>query len=79
MSTLQANMAAYATMKDKLEKESLGRWVLFHDEQLIGTYASFEDAAADAIEQFGRGPYHIRQVGAPDTVTIPASLAFRMA
>ena len=79
MNTLQANMAAYATMRERLEKESRGQWILIHDERLIGTYASFEDAAADAIEQFGRGPYHIREIGASDTVTVPASLAFRTA
>lgn len=49
-----------------------------HDERLIGSFNSFEAAAEVAIEQFGRGPCLIRQVGAPP-LTLPASLLYRTA
>ena len=44
-------------------------------QELIGNYASFEDAAQDAVAKFGRGPYLIRQVGAA-SVTLPASVMY---
>lgn len=47
-----------------------------HGERLVGTCDSFEAAAEDAVERFGRGPYPIRRVGAPP-VTLPASVPYR--
>lgn len=63
MSTLDENIAVYDKMRDYLETELFGKWVVFHDEQLTGSYDEFEDAAVDAIKRFGRGPYLIRKVG----------------
>ena len=62
MATLDENIAVYNKMRDYLEMELFGRWVVFHDEQLAGSYVD-EDAAVDAIKRFGRGPYLIRKVG----------------
>ena len=76
MSTLSSQISAYDEMRDILETDHFGEWVVFHDEQLAGTYESFEDAAADAVRRFGRGPYLIRQVGAPP-IRLPASVMFR--
>jgi len=50
--------------------------VLFHDESFVAVYDFFEDAAEDAVRRFGRGPYLIRQVGAPP-VTLPASVMYQ--
>ena len=63
MATLDENIAVYNKMRDYLEMELFGRWVVFHDEQLAGSYVELEDAAVDAIKRFGRGPYLIRKVG----------------
>ena len=54
----------------------MGKWVLFHDLQLIGLYDSFQAVAEDAVQRFGRGPYLIRQVGAAE-LSLPASLTYR--
>ena len=65
MTALNSQIAAYEERRHVLEADHLGEWVVFHGGQLIGTYESFQDAAEDAVSRFGRGPYLIRQVGAP--------------
>ena len=76
MTTLKKEIAAYETMRGDLEMEQLGKWVVVHDEKLAGTYDSFQKAAEDAVRQFGRGPYLIRQIGAPP-LTLPASVLYQ--
>jgi hypothetical protein len=76
MADLKEEIAAYDAMRADLEAKSLGRWVLVHDRELIGTYDSFDDAAKEAVHKFGRGPYLIRQVGAPP-ISLPASVMYR--
>jgi|SRR5690242_19732293 len=77
MAELDEEIAAYEAMKQDLEVHSMGQWVLFHDREIVGMYDSFEKAAEDAVRQFGRGPYLIRQVGAPP-VTLPASVMYHL-
>ena len=76
MGVLDKEIAAFEKMRDRLEREHLHKWVVIHGEDLSGSYDDFQDAAADATRQFGRGPYLIRQVGAPPA-TLPASVVFR--
>ena len=78
MTTLSTQIAAYEEMRDVLEVDHFGKWVVFYDEDLIDTYESSEEAAVDAVRRFGRGPYLIRQVGAPP-VRLPASVWYRPA
>ena len=73
---LEREIAAYEAMRDELERDHLYEWVVFHDEQLVGTYEDFQVAAAETVRRFGRGPYLIRQVGAPPR-TLPASVWLR--
>ncbi len=61
-------IAAYEKMRDDLEAKHLNEWVVIYKGELIGTYLDFQEAAADAIERFGRGPYLIRQVGVEHVV-----------
>ncbi len=65
MSTLKENIAAYEAMQDDLELDYFGKWVVFYDEALAGSYETSEDAVNDAMTRFGRGPYLIKQVGEP--------------
>ena len=76
MTTLKDEIAAFERMRSDLETEHFGEWVVIHDENLVGTYDSFDDAANEAVKCFGRGPYLIRKVGAPP-VTLPASVLYR--
>ncbi|MBI3491027.1 MAG: hypothetical protein HY047_04435 [Acidobacteria bacterium] len=75
MADLNDEIAAYERMQAKLEAEHMGKWVLVHNGSLIDLYNSFEAAAEDAVKRFGRGPYLIRQIGAPP-VTLPASVMY---
>ena len=72
---LDKELAAYEKMRSQLEAHAMGKWVLLHDEELIGTYESFDQAAKEAVQRFGRGPYLLRQVGAP-SITLPASVMY---
>ena len=78
MAELTDDIAAYNTMRADLESEALGKWVLFHQQHLEGTFDTFDDAAKTAVHRFGRGPYLIRQVGA-GSITLPASVMYRAA
>ena len=76
MDALDRQIAAYDAQREQLERDYHGRWVVFHDESLVGDYVSYEDAITTAMRKFGRGPYLIRQVGAPP-LRLPASVMFR--
>ena len=75
VSGLHSEIQAYDHMRNRLESDFFGKWVVVHDEELVGAYETFEDAAEVAIQRFGRGPYLIRQVGAPP-VTLPVSVLY---
>ena len=76
MALLSEEIAAYDAMRDTLEVDYFGRWVVFHDKVFVGSYDSFEEAAEFAVRRFGRGPYLIRQVGAAP-FRLPTSLFLR--
>jgi hypothetical protein len=75
MSDLKDDIAAYDALRADLESSMLGKWVVFHDKQLIATFDGFDDAAKEAVHRFGRGPYLIRQIGAAP-VTLSASVLY---
>lgn len=75
MAKLKEEIAAYEEMRDDLELDHFGKWVIVHDRELAGTYDSFELAAEDAVKRFGRGPYLMRKVGA-SPITLPASMLY---
>jgi len=53
----------------------MARWVVIHSAAFEAVYDSFELAAVEAVKKFGRGPYLIRQIGAPP-VSLPASVMY---
>ena len=77
MTELDREIAAYETIRADLENQHMGKWILIFNEKLIGVFSSFDEAAKDAVEKFGRGPYLIRQVGAPP-ITMPASVVYHL-
>jgi hypothetical protein len=76
-SGLESEIEAYEAMQQDLEAKHTGKWVLVKDRKLIDLYESFETAAQNAVRLYGRGPYLIRQVGAPPVI-LPASLMYQM-
>jgi hypothetical protein len=77
MTDIDREIAAYETMRAELENQHMGEWIIISGEKLIGVFPSFDEAARDAVQKFGRGPYLIRQVGAPP-ITMPASVVYHM-
>jgi hypothetical protein len=75
MSELRDDISFYETLKSDLEAAHFGKWVLIRSRELVGVYSSMEEAAGVAVQRFGRGPYLIRQIGAPP-VTLPASVMY---
>lgn len=75
MAELDKEIAAFEKMRPDLEKDHLGKFVLIKHSKLVGVFESLERAADAAVRQFGRGPYLLRQVGAPP-VTLPASVMY---
>jgi hypothetical protein len=74
---LEREMAVFDSKRAELEATHNGEWVVVHDGALIEAFQSFELAAEEAVKRFGRGPYLIRQVGAPPVV-LPASAVFNL-
>lgn len=77
MALLSKEIAAYEKMRDVLETDHFGKWVIVYNEKLQGVYPTSEEAAYNAVKQFGRGPYLIRHVGEPPK-TLPASVLYRI-
>jgi predicted aspartyl protease len=75
MAEIDTEIAAYELMRDDLEAHKMGKWVLIHDQKLVGTFDTFENAAKEATTRFGRGPYLISQVGA-SPIVLPASVMY---
>jgi hypothetical protein len=75
MAELEVELSAYESMREKLEAEHMGKWVLLRARDLVGLYDSFDAAAEDAVRRFGSGPYLIRQIGAPP-LSLPASVMY---
>ena len=75
---LSDNIEVYEAMRNKLETDHFGEWVLVYGKELIGTYPDFESAADVAVPRFGRGPYLIRQIGVPPP-PLSASVLWRSA
>jgi len=72
---VELEIEAYGKVREEMEKEHMGKWVLFHNQALAGVFDDSSTAAEEAVRRFGRGPYLIRQVGA-SSVTLPASVLF---
>lgn len=76
MAVLQEDIAAFDRMRTDLETNHFKQWVVFHKGQFVGAFADFEAAATSAVEEFGAGPYLIREVGAPAAVQLPGGMIF---
>ena len=60
---LSCQIKVYEERRGELEVDYSGKWVVFHGGYLVNVYNTFTETIEDAVKQFGRGPYLIRQVG----------------
>ncbi len=75
---LQRDIAAFEAQRADLFKHHAGKFVVFFEGQFRGAYDTFQNAANEAVEKFGKGPYLIRQVtDEGKVVTMPISVLFR--
>ena len=65
VATLSENIEEYDQMREVLETQHWGKWVVFFDRELVKIDESFQIAAHFAVVNYDRGPYLVRQVGAP--------------
>jgi hypothetical protein len=75
--SLATEMKTFDARRSDLERTYFGKFVVVKGEEVIGAWDTLGAAADEAVRRFGRGPYLIRQVGAPP-VTLPASVLFRV-
>ena len=72
MTTLEQEIDAYEGMRADLEEKYFDKWIIVRNSKVAGAFDSSEECIQFAVENFGRGPYLVRQVGEPP-VTLPAS------
>lgn len=73
---LETEIRAFDARKADLEQHYMGKWVVFHGEEFVGAFDNLGNAASEAVRRYGRGPYLIRQLGAPP-VSLPTSVLYR--
>ena len=76
--SIACESATYERLREELEKHHLNEWVVIKEDQLVSLFSSVVNAAVFASEQFGNGPYLIRQVG-PITRTVSSAVRFSSA
>jgi len=70
---LDTERAFFDSIQQKLTTVCLGQFVVIKNKELIGTYATIQEAFADGAKRVGLEPFLVRQVGSqPETVSIPA-------
>lgn len=74
---IQTELETYRRLRDELVEHYLGKYVLIHGTELVDTYDTFNKAASEAVNRFGKQPFLIRRVEEDaEAVPLPASVAF---
>lgn len=77
--SLKADIAAYDQMRDVLEADHLGKWVVFHEKEFVDAYDSLALAAYDAEQRFGNDSFLIRQVGEESPARLSSHIQYGFA
>ncbi|HXN11595.1 MAG TPA: hypothetical protein VN865_00715 [Candidatus Acidoferrales bacterium] len=62
---LAADIAAFETIRQQLEREHLDEFAVFFQGQLLGLYPDFDSAGRAALAKSKTGPFLIQQIGGP--------------
>ena len=57
--------AAYELIKAKLERDSMGKIALMHNDDLVGVYDDMDSAIDDGYRRFGLAQFMVREIGDP--------------
>jgi len=77
VATLEDNIKAYESKLSEMELHYLGKVVVFYDGEFIESFDNFNNAGEFATKTYGRGPYLIREVGAPTSYRMPTSIMYQ--
>ena len=69
--SVKKQLLAYQAMKDDLELDYFGKWVIIYEEKLVGAHDKEDDACIDAVKRYGDSPFAIVQVGSDEVVNSP--------
>jgi hypothetical protein len=70
----EEDIRAYDERRDELARHYFGKFVIFHDGQLMGVFDDFEAAGENALRQFEDAPFLIRKAGDSDLKHISISV-----
>ena len=74
---LDNDIKKFCEMSDELNQYHADKFILVFEGRFISSFDTFDNAARYAVKNFGKGPYLIRQVGAPTEMSMPASVKYR--
>ena len=76
MAILQREYAVYEENRAELEARHLGKWVVICGDTFLEVYDTFQIAADQAAQKFGRGPYLIEEIGRDYEPRLPSSVMY---
>ena len=73
MSLLEHEISYFAEHVDAWTQQYSGRFVVVKDRQLLGAFATLDEALAAGAREYGLTDFLVRQLGcAPEPVSVPA-------
>ena len=73
MPKLESELAYFAENVEAWAQQYSGRFVVVKNRQLLGTFATLEEALAAGAREYGLADFLVRQLGrTPETVSVPA-------
>jgi hypothetical protein len=63
---LRREVETYELNRARLLGESLGKYVLIRDDEIVGSYDTESDAIDEGYRRFGNVPFFVRRVAAVD-------------
>ncbi len=76
MEILVREYAVYEDKRAELEAEFMGKWVVICGDDFLEVYETFQVAADQAAQKFGRGPYLIEEIGRDHAARLPTSVMY---
>jgi len=73
---LKVEIATYEANRTQFERDFPNQWVVIKGTEIIGHYATMDEAADEGLKRFGGKPFLLRQVCAPTEIVLPASVVY---
>jgi hypothetical protein len=66
MMVLEAELEAFASMKDELLSVHRGKFALIRGGEFLGAFDTAENAYAEGVSRFGREPFLVKRIAEQD-------------